>query len=508
MTESKHMHWSEWLAEKVIQEKKEPYSISGGMTTSGPAHLGTLCEFLFPSVIKKAIEKRGKECKFYFVADILDAFDGVPVEMEKYKTELEPHLGKPLCNVPDPTGQSRSFGDHYLDEARELMVKFEVQPEIVRINEYYENGKFDEYARFYLQHDNECRKIIEETSGKEEKKDWSPIMPICEKCSRIATTRITSHDNESYEYACDKDVKYTKGCDHHGKNSIADHKYKIVWRLHWPAWKQIFGTSIEGAGIDHHTKGGSEDTCKSITLGLMKKDYHIPYRYGFILFQGKKYSKSKGTGMGVRQMVKLIPVDIIKYMLLRPDLEENIDIDPTSQNLLKTIDDFQEARKLDFTKVEEMSRADRKRAIAYEMSAGKVKWKLSFLDILLYYQIYHDWEQVGELTKDPEGVSYLKKYVEEWISQDFIPEEYKFKYQPNVKPPSENVKTFLVGLNDNMDPLALHNAVFEFARAKSIEPKQMFAELYDALIGKPKGPRIGKLLNALGVDRVKKDFGM
>ncbi|VVC03854.1 Lysine--tRNA ligase [Candidatus Bilamarchaeum dharawalense] len=502
----KHMHWSEWLAEKVIQEKKEPYVISGGMTTSGPAHLGTLCEFLFPSVIKKAIENRGKECKFYFVADILDAFDGVPVEMERYSKELGPHLGKPLCNVPDPTGQSRSFGDHYLDEARALMVKFEVQPEIIRVNEYYEQGKFDEHARFYLKHDQECRKIIEETSGKEEKKDWSPIMPICEKCGRIATTRVISHDGETYEYACDKDVKYTKGCGHGGKNKIADHRYKIVWRLHWPAWKQVFGTTIEGAGIDHHTKGGSEDTCKAITLGLMNREYHIPYRYGFILFQGKKYSKSKGTGMGVRQMVVLIPVEIIKYMLLRPDLEENIDIDPTSQNLLRTIDDFQEAGKLILT--EDMSRADRKRLIAHNMSTDKPKWAVPFLDVLLYYQIYQDWNEVGRLTKDPEGANYLKQYVEAWIAQEFIPEEYKFKYQPNTKPATENVTKFLASLKSGMDALAIHNGVFEFAKANAIEPKQMFAELYDALISKPKGPRIGKLIDALGVDRVKKDFGV
>jgi lysyl-tRNA synthetase class 1 len=318
-----------------------------------------------------------------------------------------------------------------------------------------------------------------------------------------------SHDREeSYEYVCDKDVKYTKGCGHHGKNKISDHKYKIVWRLHWPAWKQIFGTSIEGAGIDHHTKGGSEDTCKAVTLGLMHKEYHIPYRYGFILFQGKKYSKSKGTGMGVRQMVKLIPVEIIKYMLLRPDLEENIDIDPTSQNLLRTIDDFQEAGKLDMTKVEEMNRADRKRAIAHEMSSCGTGWRVPFLDVLLYYQIYGDWNEVGRLTDDPAGVIYLKPYVEAWIAQEFIPEEYKFKYQPMAKQPTANVTRFLAGLKTGMDALALHNAMFEFAKANSMEPKQMFAEMYDALIGKPKGPRLGKLLEALGVDRVKKDFGV
>ena len=58
-----HQHWSEQLANRVIEEKKEPYVITGGMTTSGPVHFGTLCELLFPSAIKKALEKRGKKVK-------------------------------------------------------------------------------------------------------------------------------------------------------------------------------------------------------------------------------------------------------------------------------------------------------------------------------------------------------------------------------------------------------------------------------------------------------------
>ena len=165
------MHWSEWLAEKVIAEKKEPYVITGGMTTSGPVHFGTLCELLFPMAIKEALEARGKKARYIFIADIFDAFDSVPVAMEQYKAQLEPHLGKPLCYVPDPTGKGRSFGDHFLDEARELMAKFGITAEIVRVNEYYESGKFDEWARFYLKHEAESRKIVEETSGKTEKKD-------------------------------------------------------------------------------------------------------------------------------------------------------------------------------------------------------------------------------------------------------------------------------------------------------------------------------------------------
>lgn len=424
---SEHKHWSEWLAERVIAEKKEPYVITSGITTSGPAHLGTLCEFLFPDAIRRQLERRGKKATFYFLADILDAFDSVPVAMEAHSKELERHLGKPLCDVPDPTGRSPSFGDHFLEEVRALMGKFGVKAAVLRMNDLYGEGKFDEWARFYLKNESEAKRIVEESSGKQEKKDWSPIMPICSGCGKIATTRVLSHDGEEYEYACDRDVKYTKGCGFRGKARIADHRYKITWRLHWPAWKQIFHTSIEGAGMDHHTRGGSEDTCREITLGLMKADYHIPFKYGFILFQGKKYSKSKGIGMGVSDLVRLVPPEIIRYILVKPDLEENVDINPTAESMLKTMDDFQKAAELAKGDKEALNRHERKMAIAYELSAETLKWKVGFLDVLLYYQIHHDWSEVARLTGDAQGVGYLRPFVEEWVSRDFMPDDYRFK---------------------------------------------------------------------------------
>lgn len=504
---SEHKHWSEWLAERVIAEKKEPYVITSGITTSGPAHLGTLCEFLFPDAIRKELEKNGKKVTFYFLADILDAFDSVPAAMERYSKELEPHLGKPLCDVPDPTGKSKSFGDHFLGEVSKLMDRFGVKATIMRMNDLYSEGRFDEWAGFYLKHEAEARKLVEESSGKAEKKDWSPIMPICEKCGKIATTRVVSQDGESYEYVCDKDVKYTKGCGHHGKGRISDHRYKITWRLHWPAWKQIFHTSIEGAGMDHHTRGGSEDTCREITKNLMKADYHIPFKYGFILFQGKKYSKSKGIGMGVSDLIMLVPPEIIKYILLKPDLEENVDINPTAESMLKTMDDLQKAAELSSKDKESLNRHERKMAIAFELATDKLNWKASALDVLLYYQIYHDWNKVAELTGDREGAAYLRPYIEEWVRRDFMPDDYRFKYQPGTVKPDGKVLEFLKTLDGDMDALAVHNAVFDWAKANGLAPKELFAGLYQTLLGKERGPRLGKLLVALGVERVKKDLG-
>ena len=84
----KSLHWSEQLAQDIIEKKNEPFVISGGLTTSGPTHLGTICELLFPQGIVDALRYLDKKAKYYFVADIYDAFDAGPSVFAKYKSNL------------------------------------------------------------------------------------------------------------------------------------------------------------------------------------------------------------------------------------------------------------------------------------------------------------------------------------------------------------------------------------------------------------------------------------
>src|ERR1700733_13574584 len=130
--EIRNRHWTETLAEQVITSKKEPFVITGGMTTSGPAHLGTVCEFLYPAILKESIERKGKKAEMYFVGDILDALDGIPVELKKYESILKPELGKPLVYAKDPLGCHKSFGEHYLSQAIELMKRFSLNINVIQ----------------------------------------------------------------------------------------------------------------------------------------------------------------------------------------------------------------------------------------------------------------------------------------------------------------------------------------------------------------------------------------
>ena len=496
-------HWVEQIAEKVAAEKKPPYVVNSGMTPSGPVHLGTLCEFLYPAAICEFLSKAHK-ASFSFIADDMDAFDRVPASVAGHAKMLEPHLGKPLCRVLDPEGCCKSLGGHFLKDAEEAMKRFEATPKILKASELYAEGKYDKYALLFFERLEEVKKAVYESSLRNELPGWwSPIMPICKKCGRISTTRVISFDFADggvYEYACDRDVKYAKGCGFVGKTRIKEHEYKITWRLDWPARQDFLNVTVEGGGMDHFTRGGSRDTAVAIHEKIFGKSPPVGYKFGFVLLKGKKYSKSKGEGMGVADLGELIPPEVLKYALLRPDVQENKDIDTSGEAMLRLCEDYLAASRLILGA--ELARADRKRAVAFGLATKKLKFT-TFSDILLLYQLYRDWKKVGELA-DRQSAEYLKPYIENWVRLQFLPEEYAFEYAPReLRGNTALVHAFAERLELKMTALDVHNLVFEVARERGAKPEELFRDIYETLINKPKGPKLGKLVEVLGVAKVK-----
>jgi lysyl-tRNA synthetase, archaeal and spirochete len=521
-----HRHWVEQLAQQVIDRGPGPYTITGGMTTSGPAHMGTLCEMLYPQAVTHHLQRLGKKVQYIFIADTFDAFDGIPVAMQSYTEQLTPHLGKPLCNVPDPTGKYPSFGEFYLNESLAIAKQFGVAPKVMRAQEVYASGAMDKFALLFIEKRDLARQVVSESSLNQNLPiDWSPLMPRCEKCGRISTTRVTGYEPDGYSYTCDKNVKYTSGCGHSGANKISEHKYKLTWRLHWPAWMEHFHTSIEGAGMDHHTRGGSWDTCQAVFKEIFNKEPPIGYQFGFVLFMGKKYSKSKGIGMGLTDLLKLQPAPVLAYALLRPDLTENRDINPTAENLMRLMTEFEEAgmlaQKLGLLEggvkeaeenetaggekeplASEISRADKKRALAYSLATPRPLWSIPFTDLFIYYGLYNNLERVAAVLGKPDDVRYLTPYILEWERQSLIPDIYRFKFR-NAPATNEKVRAWAETLTPQMDALSIHNSVFTFAREHKLPPGELFQLVYTDLIGKSHGPKLGRLVEILGVQPVR-----
>lgn len=502
--DKKNMHWNEIIAQEIIGKKKPPYAVMSGITTSGPLHPGTLCEFMFADAVYKSMKKAadGQKVEFYFFADILDAFDKVPEPFKQYEAELLPHMGKPLVHTPDPVGCHASFAEHFLSEATDAMHKFGAHPHILRADKVYEEGKYDKYALEFCERKDEIKEIVRVSSLRETMPEsWHPLMAICEKCGKIATTRITSYSKGEYEYACDQDVKYTKGCGHKGKAKISDHKYKLLFRLDWPSRQDFLHVSTEGGSVDHHTKGGTLSTVSAVHTQFFKKEPPIFYKFGFLKYKGKKYSKSKGIGHTVSELMELLPIPVLQYALLRPDIQEDKELVLEESTLLPLIADFEMVGNLDPDS--EMARPERKKLISYALTEGK-KWKASIVDVLVTYAIYKDWKKTGEILGDASGIAYLSPYIAQWLSRGWIPDKYVFELGKGGKPANpELVRKFAFALREGMNDEEVQAAAFSTAKENGTPPAVLFKDLYTVLIGKPMGPKLGKFAVVAGVERIK-----
>jgi lysyl-tRNA synthetase, class I len=502
-SELKNMHWSEIIAREVVEKKQPPYAVMSGITTSGPLHPGTLCEFMFADAIYKSLNKLKNGSKFYFVADIMDSFDNIPAPFKSYGKELTPHLGKPLAHTPDPLGCHDSFADHFLSEATDAMARFGVQPEIMRADKVYAEGKYDKYALEFSERKEEIKKIVQESSLRETMpEDWHPIMPICEKCGKVETTRITGYENGEYEYSCDKKTRYgVEGCGCRGKAKISDHRYKLLFRLDWPSRQDFMHVSVEGGSVDHHTRGGTLSTVSAVHAHFFRKEPPIFYKFGFLKYKGKKYSKSKGIGHSVQELMELLPLPVFEYALLRPDIQEDKELVLEEKSLLPLISDFEHAASLDLDS--ELARADRKKAISYSLTGGR-RWKAPLADILVSYAIQNDWAKAGELLNDPEGVQYLSRYIPGWLERGWIPDKYVFDLGRGELPAHpEAVRKFADSLKEGMGAEDVHTLVFETATSLGIPPRELFQDLYKVLIGKSMGPKFGKFAITIGISRLK-----
>lgn len=490
----KSMHWSEIIAKRVAERQKPPFVVAAGITPSGPVHPGTLCEFLFAYAISKQLKKYG-EVHYVFISDDFDDLDSVPEPLKKYENTIKEDLGQPLSIARDPAGCHKSFADHFIAETKRTMDVFGVSLEFYRASELYAKGYYDEYARILCDRKDEVKEVVRKSSNREQMpEDWFPIVPLCEKCKNLAKNTILEYKDGAYTYKCQK-------CNHVGRDRIENHHYKLLFRLDWPTRQKFLKVSVEGGSVDHHSPGGTISTLIAVHKTIYNEEPPFLYKFGLLKYMGKKYSKSKGIGHTVVELLELAPPEIIKYILFRPDIDEDKELAINQETLFPILEDFKHASEVDKSSPA-TTRADYKKAIAFELCDVKTIWKADISDMIIYYNIYRDWGKVGELLNDAEGVRYLQPYLEKWLERKLIPERYLFELK-FAGSPSNAVKEFILSLQDDADAETIHNSVFTISKKIGIEPKQLFKDCYQWILGKDMGPRLGKLIYAVGVRTFK-----
>lgn len=474
------MLWLKKIIKDLKKTGKKDFLVSDYKTPSGKIHVGALRGVFIHDAVCQALKKEGKKAEFVYGFDDFDPMDSLPVYLDKKK--FEPEMGKPFCGIPSPVKAFKSYAEYYAKDFEDVFEACGSKPKIIRLSEEYRAGKFDAVIKEILAQAEKIREIYKKVSGSVKEKDWLPISMVCQKCGKIGTTYASKFEDGEVTYECRDDyVKWAKGCGYKGKGSPYQSGAKLPWKVEWAAKWKVYGTDVEGAGKDHSTAGGARDIAKTIAVEVLKikEPYNIPYE--FFLIGGKKMSSSKGVGATAREMIEILPPEILRYLILRTPPDRAINFNPEGETIPQLFDDYDK-----------------------EYPGAP----LSFRKVVFAIQL----GQSDQLKKSQER----EKYARIWLKR-FAPERYIFSVQKklpeSVKNLSKEQKAFLEKIKKILEDdqkitgEEMHAKIHSLKEELKISPRDAFSAIYLIFLNKDSGPQAGWFLVSLDRDFVLKRLG-
>ncbi|MEX0651901.1 MAG: lysine--tRNA ligase [Candidatus Paceibacterota bacterium] len=517
------MFWADTIVEDFIQERKktidtkESVVIRDEKTPSGRVHVGSMRGVAVHGALSRVLSEKGVKNTYLYEINDFDAFDAIPDYLDAKK--YTPFLGKPLYIIPAPEGDE-SYAQYFGNEFARIIEASGFTPEFYYSSEVYKAGRYNEAIITALEKASLIRKIYKETSGAVKTEDWFPLMVVCEKCSGVAVTRVTSFEGGgediTVQYICDQEASGAVGCGHEGKISPFNGNAKLPWKVEWGAKFKIFEVDLEGEGKDHATKGGARDVANRISQEVFGyvPPFDVPYE--FLLIGDRKMSSSKGTGASARDVASLVPPQIFQLALLGKNIKRAINFDPEGDTIPILYDQYDALAEKYATGVAD----DETRLFELIHTQGDIPSRFlpRFSQVVFLVQMPHiDIEEEvirikgSSLTnEDKKELSERVTYARQWIER-CAPERYVFELQTGSVPLgckgySDIQKSALgrvleaIKKMKKLDGQELHTTLHEIRKEMEIEPKEFFSALYIAFLGKESGPKIGWFLSVLDRD--------
>ncbi len=498
------MFWADKFANEIITSNNyKPYWVDDMKTPSGKIHVGSLRGVVIHDLLYKALIDKAQKTVFSYCINDMDPMDGFPTYLDREK--FYKYMGCPLFKIPSPEIGSESFSKYYAEDFIKVFNHIGCFPKIIWTSKLYGEGKFDELIRIFLDNTEKIRNILKRQSPGFKDKDYYPYQPICPKCGKISTTKINKWDGEFVHFECKKDaVVYTQGCGYKGKITPVNLNGKLPWKIEWPAHWQILGITIEWAGKDHMTKGGSYEVASAICTEILHNPAPHAVLYEHLLIGGRKMSSSKGFGASAVEMDQLLPPEILRFFLARTDFRKTIDFNPSGNTIPDLFDEYDsfaksyyKEKQSDFARIWELSQVK---------PIHKTRSFLPrFRDVANYMQIpkvniYDKFSEIkrSKLTKEEiEILDERIKYAGIWL-KNYAPEDVVYEVSKELPKETQNLlseqKQYLISLialinSKKWQPEELQQAMYELAKKMKINISKAFQSVYLVLTGKTHGPK-------------------
>jgi len=505
------MFWTEDVAAKC----SGPQIINDSKTPSGRVHVGAMRGVLIHDAIFRTLREKGIEARYLFGVDDYDPLDEIPAGKGEH---FEKYLGQPLCNVPPPDNSSATdMAEHYISEFFEIFEELGVQVEKYRMRDVYQSGRFNQAIDTILQNAATVRRVYKEVSNSDRSATWYPFQTVCENCGRIGTTEVFDYADGLVRYRCRPDmVKWARGCGHEGRVSPFDGRGKLPWKLEWVAKWVTFPVTIEGAGKDHSTKGGSRDVSAACLRAIFQKEPPLNVPYEFFLVGGAKMSSSRGVGAAARNIADLLPPEVLRFLMIRTKPNSPVNFDVKEEGIVKLYNEFDRYQERATT-----GKANADEACVYrisELSAEGAYFNANFQVVSALVQMPH-LDVVEQITrrKGAPLTEIERRHLDQRIAsakvwvENYATEEEKTRLQESLPERAQELpaasRAFLHRLaavlpETPWDDDSLQAKIFEVARLTPIEQPVAFKAIYRVLLDREAGPKAGNLLAFLEKDFV------
>jgi lysyl-tRNA synthetase class 1 len=378
----------------------------------------------------------------------------------------------------------------------------------------------------------------------EMQKKWMPVMAICEKCDKIQhkepdgsilPNRVIEFDENK------KTVRYIcPACGYENDISIYSGRLKLNWRVDWPAKWSIFNTTCEPAGKDHCVKGGAYDSGLEICQKVFGYIGPIKVPYEWLRLGERDMKTSKGIVFTPQKYLELADPEIFRMLILRTDPMKHISLRieelPQYYDYYKKMEEvfFEEApsdisdeekKFLNFlyplTLTQEIPKNKPERIpLNLMIFLSQIQNILDMKDLYAKAEEIMDKENFETLISFEEFRDQIKKN-EKWINEvkKIIKEIEDPKKKREIsrkitifKIPEKVNKDLVNNLNKNqidgirlirdylkkneeLTEESIQNKIFNVAKGKvEISPKKLFQALYQVILGKKYGPRLGSFI--------------
>ncbi|MDR1932926.1 MAG: lysine--tRNA ligase [Spirochaetales bacterium] len=511
-------HWADINAAKIIREKgeKDVYTCASGITPSGTVHIGNFREIISVDLVARALKKMGKKVRFIYSWDDYDVFRKVPKNMPQQEM-LERHLRWPITLVPDPWGRDESYARHHEVDVEQELHRVGIEPEYLYQTRRYRGSVYARQIRTALSRRAEIRAILDAHRTEPLPAGWFPVSVFCGACSKDTTTVLSWDGDYSLEYRCDSCGR-SETVDLLGTSLV-----KLPWRVDWPMRWAYEGVDFEPAGKDHHSEGGSFDTAREVVRRVFEHEPPVSFQYDFISIKGRggKISSSSGDVIDLKDVLEVYTPEVTRYLFAgtRPNTEFSISFD---LDVIKIYEDYDKTERIYFgaEACDEKKREKEKRIYELSQTAGVpelMPCQAPFRHLCNLLQI-----NSGDVEKTldalpglrPEQRDRLRARAEcawRWIT-GFAPEDFRFSLRGAGEEPAAVSDAARAAIRElcalidtgfaSLDEKTLGEAVYAACAGAGIEPRAFFPEIYRALIGKDKGPRLAAFILSAGRERI------